>query len=128
MSFTGEFIKFAGLLSLATGSTALLFLLSRLWSFIYSFRKMEGEFEGLWEKYIRVGSSDEKLANLSYVHKATKRQMQETEKVDLHLLNRAIKEADENKSLLKSRNHQLYYVASEKLRNLKKEAKRAGKI
>lgn len=128
MAITGEFIKFAGVLGFAAGSTASLFLLSRAWNFFYRFKELEQEFEELWKDCVNTSPAEEKLANLSYVHKAVRRQVEETESVDKTLLERAISDAEENKAVLKGRTHQLYYIASEKLKDLKREAEQAGKL
>ncbi|MFP4117118.1 MAG: hypothetical protein ACLFTY_03820 [Candidatus Aenigmatarchaeota archaeon] len=128
MSLTGELIKFGGVATLSIGSTVFLFLASRIWSFFYRFKELEEEFENLWHESIELGMRDEKLTNLSYVHKAVRRQMENSDTVNDDLLERAIREAEENKAITKGKRGQLYYVASEKLRDLEKEAKQAGKI
>jgi len=128
MSLTGEFIKFGGILSLSIGSTVFLFLASRAWSFFYRLRELEEEFENLWEESIELGTNNQKLANLSYVHKALSRQVEESDDIDEKVLRRAIKEAEKNKAIIKGKEEQLYYVASEKLRDLEKKAKDSGKI
>ncbi len=120
MSFTGEFIKFTGLLSLAVGSTASLFLFTRFWNFFKNFGRSKEEFEELWKKGVHSESLDHALVNLSYTHKAVKNQMEATGSFEEHLLNRAIKKAEENKGILSgNKKHHMYYAASKKLKELK---------
>ncbi len=122
MSFTGEFIKFGGLISLTVGSTVSIFLVMKAWSLFSGLEDMKEEFEDLWKRGIGSGPVDETLTNLSYVHKAVKRQMEGTDQVEKHLLDRAIKKADQKRSIFKSgKQHHMYYVAHRKLKDLKKE-------
>jgi len=128
MSITGELIKFGGLFGLTLGSTVSLFMASRAFSLLYKLGDMKEEFEELWERNDVSGLYDGTLTNLSYVHKAVRRQMEATEEVDRYLLERALKQAKEGSSVLGGREGHMYFAASEKLQELKAEARRAGKL
>mgnify|MGYP000441555780 CR=1 FL=1 len=129
MGVLAELIKFGGVLTFSAAATTSMFFTMRFLKFFSRIEENKEKFEDLWKENIDKTEHDETLASLSYTHKALKRQLEELEEINAEHLERAIQTAEENKKIMTgNRTHHLYYAASEKLQELRREAKHRGKI
>ncbi len=127
MSITGEFIKFGGIVGIATGSTISVFILARLVEFLSQLDRLKEDFEELWKNSTDKVSNNDELVNLSHSHRAAKRQV-EAGDVDRHMLERASEITRRKKGILGGRESQMYYVAHKKFKELKQLTDTPGKL
>ncbi|MFP4116200.1 MAG: hypothetical protein ACLFTQ_03290 [Candidatus Aenigmatarchaeota archaeon] len=127
MDITGQIIRIGGVLSLSVGTTVSMFLLMKIWRFFGTIEQAKEEFEELWKEESKEIPFDDDLLTLSHIHRAVRKQLDELEKIDKEALERAINQAEQNKGILTAnRSRHLYYAASEKLQEVKRDAKRKG--